>query len=127
MFAFAETPATNTEGFESRSSGLKVLDETEGQGTVAESGKYVTVHYTGTLFPSGKKFDSSVDRGDPFSFRLGMGRVIPGWEEGVVGMKVGGRRVLIIPPELAYGASGVSPVIPPNATLRFEVELLEVK
>ena len=99
----------------------------------AESGQTVHVHYTGWLYePSqpenkGSKFDSSVDRGQPFSFPLGGGQVIRGWDEGVAGMKVGGKRVLVIPPEMGYGASGAGGVIPPNATLLFEVELLEIK
>lgn len=96
-----------------------------GEGDEAVSGKSVTVHYTGTL-ENGSKFDSSVDRGQPFSFPLGAGRVIKGWDMGVEGMKVGGKRKLTIPSELGYGASGVGGVIPPNATLIFEVELLKV-
>lgn len=106
-------------------SGLKYVDQKEGTGTEAKSGKKVTVHYTGWL-KDGTKFDSSKDRGDPFVFPLGAGRVIKGWDEGVAGMKVGGKRKLIIPPDLGYGARGAGGVIPPNATLTFEVELLKV-
>ena len=107
-------------------SGLKYTDLQVGTGAVAQAGKTVSVHYTGTL-TDGKKFDSSVDRGQPFSFPLGAGRVIKGWDEGVAGMKVGGKRRLVIPPDLGYGARGAPPVIPPNATLVFDVELLDVK
>jgi FKBP-type peptidyl-prolyl cis-trans isomerase len=97
----------------------------EGTGAEAKTGASVTVHYVGTL-TSGKKFDSSRDRAEGFAFELGAGDVIQGWDQGVAGMKVGGVRKLTIPPELAYGARGYPPVIPPNATLVFEVELLEV-
>lgn len=97
-----------------------------GKGAEAVSGKTVTVHYTGTL-TDGTKFDSSLDRKEPFAFVLGAGEVIQGWDQGVLGMKVGGKRKLTIPPSLAYGSSGAGGVIPPNATLIFEVELLEVK
>jgi FKBP-type peptidyl-prolyl cis-trans isomerase len=107
-------------------SGLQYKDVTVGSGDEAQPGKTVSVHYTGWL-TNGAKFDSSIDRGQPFSFTLGAGGVIPGWEEGVAGMKVSGKRILVIPPDLAYGASGAGGVIPPNATLIFEVELLEVK
>jgi FKBP-type peptidyl-prolyl cis-trans isomerase len=107
-------------------SGLKYIDEKEGTGAEAKSGNTVDVHYTGWL-KDGTKFDSSVDRGKPFSFKLGAGMVIKGWDEGVAGMKVGGKRKLIIPPELGYGARGAGGVIPPNAELTFEVELLGVK
>ncbi len=104
---------------------LKWIDHTVGTGAEAVSGKSVTVHYTGTL-ENGSKFDSSVDRGEPFRFRLGKGEVIRGWDQGVAGMKVGGKRRLEIPPDLAYGARGFPPVIPPNSTLIFEIELLGV-
>jgi len=110
-------------------SGLKYTDNTVGTGATATTGKKVTVHYTGWLYNNGtkgKKFDSSLDRGDPFSFGLGAQQVIKGWDEGVAGMKVGGKRTLIIPPELGYGARGAGGVIPPNATLMFDVELLKV-
>jgi FKBP-type peptidyl-prolyl cis-trans isomerase FkpA len=111
----------------STSSGLQYWDLKEGTGTTASAGKSVTVHYTGWLAKDGKKFDSSVDRGQPFVFQLGAGQVIKGWDEGVSGMKVGGKRQLRIPPELGYGSRGAGGVIPPNATLIFDVELLAVK
>jgi peptidylprolyl isomerase/FKBP-type peptidyl-prolyl cis-trans isomerase FkpA len=105
---------------------LKIEDLVVGTGTEAVSGKSVTVHYTGTL-TDGTKFDSSKDRGEPFTFNLGAGEVIKGWDQGVVGMKVGGKRKLTIPSELGYGTQGAGGVIPPNATLIFEIELLGVK
>jgi FKBP-type peptidyl-prolyl cis-trans isomerase len=105
---------------------LKIEDTQVGTGAVAEAGKRVTVHYTGRL-ANGTKFDSSKDRNQPFQFQLGAGQVIKGWDQGVAGMKVGGLRKLTIPPQLAYGANGASGVIPPNATLVFEVELLGVQ
>jgi len=108
------------------SSGLKYVDQVLGTGDVAVAGKTTTVHYTGWL-ENGKKFDSSVDRGQPFSFPLGGGRVIRGWDEGVEGMKVGGKRKLTIPSDLGYGSRGAGGVIPPNAILIFDVELLGVK
>lgn len=107
-------------------SGLKYTDLQVGQGDEARAGKTVEVHYTGWL-ENGTKFDSSKDRGQPFKFPLGAGHVIRGWDEGVAGMKVGGKRKLVIPSELGYGARGAGGVIPPNATLIFEVELLGVK
>jgi FKBP-type peptidyl-prolyl cis-trans isomerase FkpA len=106
--------------------GLKFTDDQVGTGAEALAGKTVSVHYTGWL-TDGTKFDSSKDRGQPFSFPLGAGRVIKGWDEGVAGMKVGGKRTLVIPPDLGYGARGAPGAIPPNATLKFEVELLDVK
>ena len=106
-------------------SGLKYVDVKVGKGAVPVKGKQVKVHYTGTL-ENGKKFDSSLDRNEPFSFVIGVGQVIPGWDEGVMSMKVGGKRKLIIPSKLGYGASGAGAVIPPNATLLFDVELLDV-
>ncbi len=107
-------------------SGLHYAVLAEGEGDEAVNGKDVVVHYTGWL-PSGTKFDSSRDRGEPFMFPLGAGSVIAGWEEGVAGMRVGGQRKLVIPPALGYGAAGAGGVIPPNATLVFDVELLEVR
>ena len=107
-------------------SGLKYVDQVVGTGEAAVAGQNVSVHYTGWL-ENGKKFDSSVDRGQPFSFPLGAGRVIKGWDEGVQGMKVGGKRKLTIPSDLGYGSRGAGGVIPPNATLIFDVELLGVR
>jgi peptidylprolyl isomerase len=107
-------------------SGLKYADIVEGTGESPRAGQSVTVHYTGTL-EDGTKFDSSLDRGQPFTFQIGVGRVIKGWDEGVMSMKVGGKRKLIIPAHLGYGARGAGGVIPPNATLLFEVELISVK
>jgi FKBP-type peptidyl-prolyl cis-trans isomerase FkpA len=111
------------------STGLQYEDTLVGDGAEAQAGQHVSVHYTGWLYNEGvkgAKFDSSKDRNDPFQFGLGGGQVIQGWDEGVQGMKVGGTRVLIIPPQLGYGARGAGGVIPPNATLMFEVELLGV-
>jgi FKBP-type peptidyl-prolyl cis-trans isomerase FkpA len=105
-------------------SGLKYVDLVVGTGAEARAGQMVKVHYTGWL-TDGKKFDSSVDHGQPFTFPLGAGRVIKGWDEGVAGMKAGGKRRLVIPPQLGYGARGAGGVIPPNAELIFEVQLLE--
>ena len=108
------------------SSGLKYVDEKVGEGEEAKSGNVVEVHYTGRL-TDGTKFDSSLDRNQPFAFKLGAGQVIKGWDEGVAGMKVGGKRKLTIPPDLAYGSRAVGGVIPANSTLAFDVELLAVK
>lgn len=111
-------------------SGLQYEDTTVGEGAEAKTGQHVTVHYTGWLYENGTqgaKFDSSRDRNDPFQFSLGAGMVIRGWDEGVAGMKIGGKRTLIIPPALGYGARGAGGVIPPNATLKFDVELLGVQ
>lgn len=116
--------------FTTTTTGLKYHDEKVGAGTEAVSGKAVSVHYTGWLDDKGQKgtkFDSSLDRGQPFQFNLGGGMVIRGWDEGVSGMKVGGKRTLVIPANLGYGERGAGKVIPPNATLIFDVELLEVK
>jgi FKBP-type peptidyl-prolyl cis-trans isomerase FkpA len=110
-------------------SGLQYEDTVEGSGESAAAGQHVTVHYTGWLYQDGtrgRKFDSSKDRGSAFSFDLGAGSVIRGWDEGVQGMKVGGTRLLVIPPGLGYGARGAGGVIPPNATLMFEVDLLQI-
>lgn len=109
------------------SSGLKYEDIKVGEGKSPKVGDTVTVHYTGWLKSNDQKFDSSLDRGKPFSFVIGKAQVIPGWDEGVSTMKVGGKRKLIIPADLAYGAKGAPGVIPPNSTLVFDVELLEVK
>jgi len=112
---------------------LQVKDNKVGSGAEATSGKTVSVHYTGWLYDAkaadrhGKKFDSSKDHGEPFSFKLGAGQVIRGWDQGVAGMKIGGTRTLVIPSDLGYGARGAGGVIPPNATLVFDVELLDVK
>jgi len=122
--AASEQPSTTQEV--TTSSGLKYVDQVVGTGDIAVAGKTASVHYTGWL-ENGKKFDSSVDRGQPFSFPLGAGRVIKGWDEGVQGMKVGGKRKLTIPSDLGYGSRGAGGVIPPNATLVFDVELLGVR
>jgi FKBP-type peptidyl-prolyl cis-trans isomerase len=111
-------------------SGLQIIDTKPGTGASPKAGQTVSVHYTGWLYENGargKKFDSSVDRNEPFEFPIGQGRVIRGWDEGVGSMKVGGKRTLIIPPALGYGARGAGGAIPPNATLIFDVELLGVK
>jgi FKBP-type peptidyl-prolyl cis-trans isomerase len=103
----------------------KIVDLREGTGSEAKAGDRVTVHYTGTL-TDGTKFDSSRDRGEPFSFTLGRGQVIAGWDQGLIGMKAGGQRTLSIPPEEGYGARGAGNVIPPNATLEFDVEMVRI-
>lgn len=121
FWAVAEETPTET------ASGLKYVDLKKGNGASPKKGQNVLVHYTGWLKKNGKKFDSSVDRGDPFAFRIGVGQVIRGWDEGVLSMKVGGKRKLIIPPKLGYGARGAGSLIPPNATLIFEVELLDLR
>ena len=112
-------------------SGLQYDDTVTGDGAEAKAGQHVTVHYTGWLRnddgTQGAKFDSSKDRNDPFQFSLGAGQVIKGWDEGVAGMKIGGQRTLVIPASLGYGARGAGGVIPPNATLNFEIELLAIK
>jgi len=112
------------------STGLQIIDTKPGTGASPRSGQTVVVHYTGWLYENGakgKKFDSSVDRNEAFEFPIGQGRVIKGWDEGVMSMKIGGKRTLIIPPALGYGARGAGGVIPPNSTLMFDVELLAVK
>ncbi len=118
------TPAASKDNA-GKTGGLTVIDEVVGEGPSAKSGDRVTVHYTGWLL-DGTKFDSSKDKNQPFSFSLGAGDVIPGWDQGVAGMKVGGKRKLTIPPDLGYGVQGAGGVIPPNATLKFEVELLKI-
>jgi peptidylprolyl isomerase len=126
------TPATaETQGQTmTTASGLKITDTKVGSGAQPKTGQTCVMHYTGWLYQNGAKgakFDSSLDRGEPFEFAIGQGQVIKGWDEGVATMKVGGKRTLIIPPELGYGARGAGGVIPPNATLIFDVELLGVK
>jgi FKBP-type peptidyl-prolyl cis-trans isomerase len=119
------TPAASNGDVE-KPAALVTSDEVVGKGPSAKSGDRVTVHYTGWLV-DGTKFDSSKDRHQPFSFALGAGKVIPGWDQGVAGMKVGGKRKLTVPPDMGYGARGAGGVIPPNATLVFEVELLKIE
>lgn len=124
-----ENEQMSTAPYVTTASGLQIQDVVVGTGAEAVAGKQVSVHYTGWLYvdgKAGKKFDSSKDRGRPFGFELGGGRVIRGWDEGVVGMKVGGTRNLLIPPDLGYGDRGAGGAIPPGATLLFEVELLGV-
>lgn len=126
--ALAITAPANAE--ETTASGLKIIDTEVGTGEQPKTGQTAVVHYTGWLYENGEKgnkFDSSVDRGTPFGFKIGTGQVIRGWDEGVATMKVGGKRTLILPPELGYGARGAGGVIPPNATLIFDVELLEIQ
>ncbi len=130
----AGTPLANAAAAEAKviemPDGLKYTDNKVGDGATATAGNKVSVHYTGWLYKDGAKgakFDSSLDRGQPFDFTLGAQQVIAGWDEGVAGMKVGGERTLIIPPELGYGARGAGGVIPPNATLMFDVQLLKVQ
>jgi FKBP-type peptidyl-prolyl cis-trans isomerase FkpA len=124
--ADTSAPAKVTGAPHRMADGLEYWDLKVGAGATAMKGQTVTVHYTGWLAANGKKFDSSVDRGEPFQFALGGGQVIKGWDEGVVGMKVGGKRQLRIPASLGYGSQGAGGVIPPNATLIFDVELLKV-
>ena len=122
--------AAQTAGPMTTASGLQIIDNTVGTGASPKPGQICVMHYTGWLYEDGKKgkkFDSSVDRTEPFEFPIGQHRVIAGWDEGVATMKVGGKRTLIIPPALGYGARGAGGVIPPNATLMFDVELLGVK
>jgi len=114
------------EGLPAEEAGLQITDLAIGQGKEAKTGEKISVHYKGTLL-NGTKFDSSYDRGKPFEFVLGQNQVIQGWEKGVLGMKVGGKRKLVIPPSLAYGEQGIPGAIPPKATLVFEVELLDVR
>ena len=130
--AVAPTPssAQDMRKMSTTPSGLQIEDTTAGSGVTPKTGQNCIMHYTGWLYENGAKgakFDSSLDRGRPFEFSIGTGHVIKGWDEGVATMKVGGKRTLIIPPELGYGARGAGGVIPPNATLIFEVELLDVK
>ena len=130
MFASASVQAQTAGKPMTTPSGLQIIDSKVGTGASPKTGQTCVMHYTGWLYENGakgKKFDSSVDRGQPFEFPIGTHRVIPGWDEGVATMKVGGKRTLIIPPQLGYGERGAGGVIPPNATLIFDVELLGVK
>ena len=130
MVGFVSTAAAETGGLVNKEGGLQIKDTVVGTGAEAVSGKEISVHYTGWLNEKGekgKKFDSSVDRGSPFKFPLGAGMVIKGWDEGFEGMKVGGKRTLMIPSALGYGARGAGGAIPPNTDLIFDVELLGVK
>ena len=120
---FAAALGVDTASMTKAPAGFWYPDSAAGQGDLAEPGRTVRVHYTGWL-PNGKKFDSSRDRGEPFAFTLGAGQVITGWDEGVKGMKVGGRRKLVLPPAMAYGEAGAPPDIPPGSTLVFDVEVL---
>jgi peptidylprolyl isomerase len=127
---FAVSESADAQPVTTTASGLKIIDVKLGTGPSPKPGQICVMHYTGWLYENGtkgKKFDSSVDRGQPFEFPIGQHRVIAGWDEGVATMKVGGKRTLIIPPELGYGARGAGGVIPPNATLMFDVELLGIK
>lgn len=126
MVVPVQAAETRAQTMTTTASGLKYVDLVVGKGASPVQGKQVKVHYTGTL-ENGTKFDSSVDRRQPFSFVIGVGQVIKGWDEGVMGMKVGGKRKLVIPANLGYGARGAGGVIPPNATLLFDVELLDVQ
>jgi peptidylprolyl isomerase len=126
----AAAPAQGKSAMTTTASGLQVTDTTVGTGATPKTGQTCVMHYTGWLYNDGvkgKKFDSSLDRGQPFEFKIGVGQVIKGWDEGVATMQVGGKRTLIIPAALGYGARGAGGVIPPNATLIFDVELLGVK
>lgn len=130
VFQVANEAQAQTGNVMTSETGLKTEDTKVGTGASPKTGQICVMHYTGWLYENGQKgtkFDSSVDRGEPFEFPIGTGRVIRGWDEGVASMKVGGKRTLIIPPDLGYGARGAGGVIPPNATLMFEVELLDVK
>jgi len=130
MFASASVQAQTAGKPMTKPSGLQIIDSKVGTGASPKTGQTCVMHYTGWLYENGakgKKFDSSVDRGQPFEFPIGTHRVIPGWDEGVATMKVGGKRTLIIPPQLGYGERGAGGVIPPNATLIFDVELLGIK
>ena len=131
LFVAPTTAAAQTAGKTmTTASGLQIIDSKVGTGATPKSGQICVMHYTGWLYEDGKKgkkFDSSVDRNEPFEFPIGQRRVIAGWDEGVASMKVGGKRTLIIPPALGYGARGAGGAIPPNATLIFDVELLDVK
>jgi len=122
----SKKPVIETSGDESPGA-LIVNDIVEGKGPEAKSGDRVSMQYVGVLYSDGTEFDASWDRGEPFDFTLGTGEVIPGWDQGIEGMKVGGRRELVIPPDLAYGAAGQPPTIPPDATLVFIVDLLDIK
>lgn len=126
MAAESEKMSAQKEKAVKTASGLEYVDEVEGKGASPKKGQTVIVHYTGWL-TDGKKFDSSRDRNEPFAFQIGVGQVIPGWDEGVMTMKVGGKRKLTIPPDLGYGKRGAGGVIPPNATLLFDVELIDIK
>jgi len=128
--ALASEPAAAGGAEQTTASGLRIIDTVVGTGATPATGQTCVMHYTGWLYENGAKgakFDSSVDRGSPFEFSIGTGQVISGWDEGVATMKIGGKRTLIIPPELGYGAHGAGGLIPPNATLIFDVELLAVK